>query len=66
MSDTDVKSWVDGLPGRHVFATDISGRVYSGTVQAVETTAGTPALNIGGHLVSLSQLKQVSWSPAIA
>ena len=66
MGSTDVQSWAKSLSGRHVDATDDSGRIISGTVTGMQMMGGMPALNIGGHLVSLSQLKQISWSPSVA
>ncbi len=66
MSVADQKSWVQGLAGKHVDATDASGRTISGVVGGMQMLGSTLAVNIGGHLVSLSQLKQVSWSPAVA
>ena len=64
MSSTDAQSWMKSLAGRHVDATDESGRTISGLVGGVQQIGNTLALNIGGHLVSLSQLKQISWSPS--
>jgi hypothetical protein len=64
MSDSDLKTWTTGLNGRHIDATDEMGRTISGTVNGVQTIGQGLALNVGGHLVSLSQLKQISWSPA--
>ncbi len=66
MDSTDQTSWAKGLTGKHVDATDNSGRTITGTVSGMQMVGSTLALNIGGHLVSLSQLKQISWSPAIA
>jgi hypothetical protein len=66
MGNSDVKSWVSSLAGRHVNATEASGRTISGVVNGVQQVGDALALNIGGHLVSLSQLQQISWSPAIA
>jgi len=66
MSTADQKSWLQGLAGKHVDATDESGRTISGTVGGMQMLGSTLAVNIGGHLVSLSQLKQVSWSPSVA
>jgi hypothetical protein len=66
MSGTDVQSWAKSLAGKHADATDASGRTISGVVGGMQMLGSTLALNIGGHLVSLSQLKQISWSPSIA
>lgn len=66
MGSLDVKSWMQSLAGRHVDATDETGRTYSGVVGGMQQLGGVLALNIGGHLVSLSQLKQISWSPSVA
>jgi hypothetical protein len=65
MTDSSRVSWAKSLTGAHVFASDSTGRTYSGVVGGVEANNGVIALNIGGHLVNLSQLKQVSWSPNI-
>jgi hypothetical protein len=64
MAPTDMQSWAKSLTGRHVDATDASGKTISGVVSGMQHTGNTFALNIGGHLVSLSQLKQVTWSPS--
>jgi hypothetical protein len=64
MSTQDVHSWATSLTGHHVDATDDAGRTISGIVGGMQQTGNTISLNIGGHLVSLSQLKQVSWSPS--
>ena len=64
MKNSDVQSWMKSLAGRHVDATDESGRTISGVVGGMQQMGNTLALNIGGHLVSLSQLKQISWSPS--
>jgi hypothetical protein len=66
MNATEVQTWANSLAGHHVDATDASGRTISGLVSGMQQMGHTPALNIGGHLVSLSQLKQISWSPAVA
>ena len=64
MNPTDVQTWANSLAGHHVDATDASGRTISGLVSGMQQMGHTTALNIGGHLVSLSQLKQISWSPS--
>ena len=66
MSPTEQKTWLQGIAGKHVDATDESGRTISGLVGGMQMLGNTVAVNIGGHLVSLSQLKQVSWSPSVA
>jgi hypothetical protein len=66
MGATDVQSWAKSLAGKHVDATDESGRTISGLVGGMQMLGNNLALNIGGHLVSLSQLKQISWSPSVA
>ncbi len=66
MGTTDLKTWAKSLMGRHVDVTDEAGRTISGVVGGMQQMGNTYGLNIGGHLVSLSQLKQVSWSPAVA
>jgi hypothetical protein len=65
MGTSDVKSWMTSLTGKHVDATDATGRTISGVVGGMQQLGNTLALNIGGHLVSLSQLTQVSWSPSV-
>ena len=65
MGSPEQTAWLQSLKGSHVNATDASGRTFSGVVADLqEIGTGSVALNIGGHLVSLSQLKQISWSPA--
>jgi hypothetical protein len=66
MGATDVQSWAKSLAGKHVDATDDSGRTISGVVGGMQMLGSTLALNIGGHLISLSQLKQITWSPSVA
>lgn len=63
MNTTDVQTWANSLAGHHVDATDASGRTISGLVSGMQMLGHTLALDIGGRLVSLSQLKQISWSP---
>ena len=65
MADTDIKNWASSLAGRHVDVTDASGRTISGTVNSVQASGNSYELNIGGHLVTLSSLKQISWSPSV-
>jgi hypothetical protein len=65
MSGTDLHSWMMSLTGRHVHAVSTQGKTVSGIVQGFSTMNGTTGLNISGHFVSLSNLNQVSWSPAI-
>jgi hypothetical protein len=65
MSPADVQSWMKSLAGKHIHATDISGRTVSGVVNGLTMNGGSPTLNVGGHLVSLSQVNQITWSPAI-
>jgi hypothetical protein len=65
MSPTDIQSWMQSLTGKYVHATDVSGRTVSGVVNGLVQNGGAPALNVGGHLVSLSQVNQITWSPAI-
>jgi hypothetical protein len=66
MQPADMKTWAQSLTGRHVDVTDAAGRTISGVVSGTQQMGNTFGLNIGGHLVSLSQLKQVTWSPATA
>lgn len=65
LSPSGVTSWAKGLAGRHVDATDATGRTISGVVTGVQPSGNTLDLNIGGHIVSLSSLKQISWSPSV-
>jgi hypothetical protein len=65
MSGTDVHNWMMSLTGKHVHAVETDGKTISGIVQGYSTMNGTTGLNISGHFVSLSNLNQVSWSPAI-
>ena len=65
MGASDMKSWMTSLTGKHVNATDQTGRTISGVVSGVQQLGNTLAMSVGGHLVSLSQLKQVSWSPSV-
>jgi len=65
MSSTDLHNWLLSLTGKHVHAVDVGGRTVSGIVQGSSTMNGAMGLNIGGHFVSLSNLNQVTWSPAI-
>jgi hypothetical protein len=62
MSGTDLQSWAQSLTGHHIDATDAAGHAISGVVSGVQQTGNDVSLNVGGHLVSLSDLKQVSWS----
>jgi hypothetical protein len=66
MSGTEVQSWAKSLSGHHIDATDFAGHTVSGTVQGIQQAGNTVSLNVGGHLVSLSDLKQVSWSAVSA
>jgi len=62
MSGTELQSWAKSLTGHHIDATDAAGHAVTGTVQAVQAAGDSVALNVSGHLVSLSSLKQISWS----
>ncbi len=62
MSGADVQSWAQSLTGHHVDATDAAGHTVSGVVSAVQQGSNGVSMTIGGHLVSLSDLKQVNWS----
>ena len=66
MSGTELQSWAKGLSGRHIDATDAAGHAITGTVNGVTATNGDVSLNINGHLVALSDLKQISWSATAA
>lgn len=65
MGTSDLKSWMSSLAGKHVNATDATGKTISGVVNGVQQLGNTLALSVGGHLVSLSQLTQISWSPSV-
>ena len=65
MGSVEKTEWLQGLKGSHVNATDASGKTFSGVVEGLQKIGtGGMAVNIGGHLVSLAQLKQITWSPA--
>ena len=64
MSPGDAHTFLSSLSGRHVDATDASGRTFSGVVSGVSVAGDHPTLTIGNHIVSLSSLKQISWSTA--
>lgn len=66
MGHVDLQAWAKGLAGKHITATDTTGRTITGIVSGVQQLGDTMALNVSGHLVSLSQLKQVTWSPSVA
>ncbi len=66
LSDIDLRSWMMGLTGKQVHAVDSQGHAVSGVVEGYSQTGGTIGLNINGHLLSLSNLSQISWSPALA
>jgi len=66
MSETDLRTWMMGLTGKHVHAVDSQGHAVSGIVEGYSQTGGTIGLNINGHLLSVSSLSQISWSPAIS
>ncbi len=65
MNGSDLQNWAQGLVGLHVDSTDISGNAISGVVSSIHQSNGATALEIGGHLVNLSQMKQISWSPSL-
>jgi CheY-specific phosphatase CheX len=62
MTNSEVQSWAKGLTGRHVDVTDAAGHAVSGVVNSVVQSGSNTSLNINGHLVSLSSVKQISWS----
>lgn len=66
LGNSDLQGWLKGLVGRHVDAVDASGRTISGVLSAAQPLGGGNALTIGGHVISLSQLKQITWSPSVA
>ena len=65
MGATDLHNWMMGLTGKFVHTVDVGGKTISGIVQGYSTMNGTTGLNVGGHFLPLSNLNQVSWSPAI-
>ena len=66
MSGTELQSWARGLTGRHIDATDAAGHAITGTVNGVTPNGNDISLNINGHTVALSGLKQISWSATAA
>ncbi len=66
MSGSELQSWAKGLAGRHVDATDAAGHAITGTIGNVTPNGGDISLNINGHPVALSSLKQISWSATAA
>jgi len=66
MSGAQLQSWAKGLAGRHIDATDAAGHAITGTVNGVTPSGNDISLNINGHLVALSDLKQISWSATAA
>ena len=66
MSGTELQSWAKGLAGRHVDATDSAGHAITGTISNVTPNGTDISLNINGHPVALSSLKQISWSATAA
>jgi hypothetical protein len=66
LSGPELQSWAKGLGGRHIDATDAAGHAITGTVKAVTPNGSDYSLNINGHLVALSDLKQISWSATAA
>ncbi len=65
MGSTDLHNWMMSLTGKQVHAVDVGGKIVSGVVQGYSTMNGSIGLNISGHFVPLSNLNQVTWSPAI-
>ena len=66
MSDAELQSWAKGLAGRHIDATDLAGHAITGTISSVTPNGNDISLNINGHPVALSDLKQISWSATTA
>jgi hypothetical protein len=66
MSGPELQSWAKGLAGRHIDATDAAGHAITGTVSSVTPNGNEISLNINGHPVALSDLKQISWSATAA
>ena len=66
MSGADVQSWAQSLTGHHIDATDTAGHAITGTVNGVTPNGNDISLNINGHPVALSDLKQISWSATAA
>ncbi len=66
MNGSDLQAWGQALVGKHVDATDIAGNAISGLVSGIHQANGITTMEIGGHLVTLSQMNQISWSPSIS
>jgi hypothetical protein len=66
LSGSDLHTWMTGLTGKHVQAVDSQGHTVSGVVEGCTQTGGSFGLNVNGHLLSLSNLSQITWSPAIS
>ena len=66
MSGPELQSWAKGLSGRHIDATDAAGHAITGTIGNVTPNGGDISLNVNGHPVALSSLKQISWSATAA
>ncbi len=66
MSAPQLQFWAQSLAGHHIDATDAAGHTVSGVVTSAVPAGGSMDLHVGGHVVSLSTLKQVNWSAAAA
>jgi hypothetical protein len=65
MSSTGLHNWMMSLTGKQVQTVDLGGKTLSGVVQGYSTMNGSVGLNVSGHFLPLSNLNQVTWSPAI-
>ncbi len=65
MGGTDLHNWMMSLTGKQVQTVDVGGKTVTGIVQGFSTMNGTVGLNVSGHFLPLSNLNQVTWSPAI-
>jgi hypothetical protein len=66
LSGSDLHTWMTGLTGKHVQAVDSQGHTVSGIVEGCSQTGAAAGLNVNGHLLSLSNLSQLTWSPAVS
>jgi hypothetical protein len=64
MNSSQLQAWGQALVGKHVDSTDIAGNAISGLVSGIHQANGITTMEIGGHLVTLSQMNQISWSPS--
>lgn len=65
LGGSSLQQFGQNLDGRSINATDFSGKVLSGVGSHFAVHNGVATLEIGGNIVNLQQLKQISWSPSI-